>query len=307
MDLGISSRLPLKCWYSSCPSNRVSGISKHLVRQGFYRRSSDGRRIPRFFCRHCHRSFSSARFSPCFNQRRRKLNEPIRRLLVKSVTMRGIARLLGTNYKTVVRKLRFLAAQSGMRHEAFLKSLRGSETRIKSVQFDELETFERSKCLPLSVPLVVHQRTRKILGLRVCSMPAKGLLAAASRKKYGRRPDHRRAEVKKIFTELKDVISSDAVIRSDQNPNYPAWIGSHFPDATHITYKGRRARTVGQGELKVGGFDPLFSLNHTCAMLRAHVSRLVRKTWATTKRADHLAAHLMIYLDHHNRFATKPI
>jgi len=40
-------------------------------------------------------------------------------------------------------------------------------------------------------------------------------------------------------------------------------------EATHRTVKGRRGSIAGQGELKKIGFDPLFSLNHTCAMLRA--------------------------------------
>jgi sugar phosphate permease len=64
--------------------------------------------------------------------------------------------------------------------------------------------------------------------------------------------------------------------------------------------QGQRGSSTGQGELKKIKFDPLFSLNHTCAMLRANVSRLFRKTWCTTKRPDQLRAHLMIYAEYHN-------
>jgi hypothetical protein len=45
---------------------------------------------------------------------------------------------------------------------------------------------------------------------------------------------------------------------------------------------------VGQGELKRGGFDPLFSLNHTAAMFRDRLKRLSHRTWCTTKRPDRL-------------------
>ena len=52
-------------------------------------------------------------------------------------------------------------------------------------------------------------------------------------------------------------------------------------------------------------FDPLFSLNHTCAMLRANINRLFRRTWCTTKRKDRLEQHLAVYMDFHNRILLK--
>ena len=40
-------------------------------------------------------------------------------------------------------------------------------------------------------------------------------------------------------------------------------------------------------------------------MLRANISRLIRKTWNTTKRIDRLLDHLMIYVVSHNRHILK--
>nr|MBX2884857.1 hypothetical protein [Granulosicoccus sp.] len=48
--------------------------------------------------------------------------------------------------------------------------------------------------------------------------------------------------------------------------------------------------------LKKIGFDPLFAINHTFAMFRANVNRLIRKTWCTTKRVDRLEDHLAIFV-----------
>jgi hypothetical protein len=90
------------------------------------------------------------------------------------------------------------------------------------------------------------------------------------------------------------------VIKSDSNPHYPNSVKKAFPEARHISFQGKRGSLSGQGELKKVKFDPLFSLNHTCAMLRANVNRLFRKTWCTTKKREHLYAHLMIYADYHN-------
>ena len=52
--------------------------------------------------------------------------------------------------------------------------------------------------------------------------------------------------------------------------------------------------------LKKIRFDPLFSLNHTCAMLRANLNRLFRRTWCTTKKPERLALHIAMYVVFHN-------
>jgi hypothetical protein len=135
-------------------------------------------------------------------------------------------------------------------------------------------------------------------------MPANGPLATISLEKYGKRKDERAQKASALFSEIAPLVSPRVEIESDQNPKYPAWLKPHFPTATHRAFKGRRGCVVGQGELKKIGFDPLFALNHTAAMLRANVNRLFRRTWCTTKRIDRLEAHLWIYLRYHNRVLT---
>ncbi|MGZ3809720.1 MAG: transposase, partial [Bacteriovorax sp.] len=58
----------------------------------------------------------------------------------------------------------------------------------------------------------------------------------------------------------------------------------------------------GQGELKKVHYDPLFKINHTCAMLRYRINRLVRRTWCTTKKIEMLENHLQIYIAYHNKY-----
>jgi hypothetical protein len=147
MNLGIPARLPHKCHYSDCRSSKCSPNPTHIVRKGFYHRSSDAKRIPRFFCRVCKRSFSSASSSPCFRQKRRKLNPMIWKLLASKVHKRRIVRLLGTTRRTVARKFVFLANQSELRNQAFVESFQSSDERLRELQFDEMESFERSKCV----------------------------------------------------------------------------------------------------------------------------------------------------------------
>ena len=304
MNPGSRSRLPSQCLFRSCPSRAQSPPLRRLVRKGFFRRTSDSRLIARFSCQICGKSFSRASLSRCFRQKRRNLNFPIEQLLVSGVSQRRIARLLGISRTTVERKFLFLAASAARRHRESLKRLRSGGTPIRSVQFDEMESFEKSKCLPVSIPLVVSASSRKILGFRVCSMPAKGPLAKTARRKYGPRKDERPQAAKILFTRLQRRLDPQVEILSDLNPRYPTWIRSHWPRAQHEGVKGRRGCVVGQGELKRGGWDPLFSLNHSAAMLRANINRLFRRTWCTTKLRKRLAAHIWLYVDYHNRVLT---
>lgn len=188
----------------------------------------------------------------------------------------------------------------GKKAQFILPMLNSRFDKCKTVEFDDLETFEHTNCKPLSVILMTEFGTRRILGFRVAQMPCKGTLAALSRKKYGKRKDHRGPARKELFEELKDYIEADALIKSDENPHYTKDVKAHFPEAQHKVFKGRGARNGGQGELKKGGFDPLFTLNHTCAMWRANINRLVRKTWCTTKRPERLGYHIALYSLFHN-------
>ncbi len=106
------------------------------------------------------------------------------------------------------------------------------------VEFDDLETFEHTKCKPLSVSLFVEYKTRRILDFEVSQMPAKGKLAEFSRKKYGPRKDLRKAGRLKLFERVKPHIDPNAIIRSDSNPHYPEDIKRFFPNATHQTVLG---------------------------------------------------------------------
>ena len=213
--------------------------------------------------------------------------------------MRRAARLLCVNKNTVTFLRPRLGAAARIQNERFLESR--LHVSREEIQLDELETFEHTKMKPLSVPLAVDAQTREILGFQVCSMPAKGLLAARSRKKYGPRVDGRPRALNRLLTQLRPHTRPETLIRSDSNPNYPSRVRRLLPKLKHRMEISRRGCIVGQAELKKTGFDPLFSLNHTCAMLRANINRLARKTWCTTKRPEALADHIAIYVDFHNR------
>jgi len=282
-----------------CPGCRASG--DNIVRYGTFYRRSDARHIPRFRCNNCSKHFSQATFSPCYRQKKRRLNRLINEHLSSTTSMRRIAILLKTSRITVARKLEFLAKQARIKQRNYLRHYLDTHGKFTQIQFDDLETFEHTKCKPVTVAVVVEPETRVIIGFSVAQIAAKGPLAAISRKKYGKRRDKSRAMRQRLFRRLRPYIADNAEFSTDEHQHYPELLRAHFPHATHTQFKSIRGCVTGQGELKKTLYDPLFSVNHTLAMLRANISRLVRKTWCTTKKIDQLANHLAIYIEYHNR------
>jgi hypothetical protein len=273
-----------------------------IVKAGIFFRASDLTHQQRYLCRGCEKTFSTATLHPCYRQKKRQVNPAVFQLLCSGVSQRRLAKLQRLNRKTVVRKLIFLGAWA----KFALSQEQQSLPKVSKMEFDDLETFEHSKLKPLSVVMAVETGSRRILGYKVAQMPAKGLLVHRSLQKYGRRKDERKAKRQELFENLQACVKEDALIRSDENPHYKPDVRRYFPKAQHEAFLGRRGCVVGQGELKAGGFDPLFTLNHTFAMFRANINRLFRRTWCTTKKKERLDLHIALYCLYHNRFLIPP-
>lgn len=269
-----------------------------VVKKGFFYRKSDRRKITRYRCLDCKTNFSAATFSENYREKRRDLNHAIFELLCSGVSQRRLAATLNVNPKTVVRKFRKIAHQSRVRHRVWLD--RYETQKISHIQFDDLETIEHTKCKPVSISIAVNPKTREILGFSVSQMPAKGHLSKIARRKYGLRTDKRPEGWIELFKSLQPIANENVLFESDDNPHYPKFLKQYFLQATHVTYLGGRGAITGQGELKKLRYDPLFTLNHTCAMLRANLNRLFRRSWCTTKNIQGLVDHLSIYVIYHN-------
>jgi transposase-like protein len=284
-----------------CPSSIY--LSEKVIKIGRFRRKSDSKVIQRYRCLHCKKSFSAATHSELRGQNKRRCNTAVYRLICSGVSQRRAAILLNINKITVVRKFRFMANKLGA--NGLLSNCSLPPEKVREIQFDHMETFEHTKLKPLSILVVVDKATYKILAAKACSSPAKGLLVEKSMKKYGKRQDDRMKVMQEIFREIVKAYPYIEKIESDKSPLYPKVIREHFPRAKYKQYKGRRGCVTGQGELKSGGYDPLFSLNQTCGMFRANMNRLFRRSWCTTKKCADLNNHLSLYGHYHNSVLTK--
>ena len=219
------------------------------------------------------------------------VNDPLAKLLSSGVTQRRAARIMGINKVTVARKFAWLAGRARHAHAA---ALTGGRIQTSYVQCDEMETFEHSKLKPLSITLAVRAKTGEIIGAQAATMNCHGHMAALSQRVYGWRYDNRHIACRDVLTSIKAVAKPRITIATDGKSTYPSLIHGALPHAVHRSHVSR---------VKVrGARDPLFRLNHTCAKLRADVSRLARRTWSASKCLRGLLDHLDLYIAFNNGY-----
>lgn len=283
-----------------CPKNSCS--SDQIIGDGKYWRFEDSKWIQRFKCKSCGKKFSASTLSPFYRQRKRRINARLFALLCSTTSVKDCAQILNITPVTVSRRIPLLANLSRVFQEKLIGEL--GKNPEGHVQFDDLISKEHTKMKPLTVSLMtVASGANKglILGAKVGKIPAFGHLAKKSVKKYGKRENQHREALEKLFKSVVPAVASRALIESDDHRTYPEMVGKFFPEANHKRYKGGRGCISGQGELKKQHYDPLFMVNHTCAMLRAKISRLIRKSWCIPKKLEMLQYHLDIYIKFHNQ------
>jgi len=275
-----------------CPRCGAGCSAKH----GRYHRNDDAQSIQRYRCKACGKCHSSATNTATYRQKRRRLNRLIEVDLASSTSQRRIAIKHRCARKTVARKLTFLAQEARRKTAVWLDTYGPFST----LQWDELITFEHSRLKPLSVAVMSCTKTRCIVGFGVAQIPASGQIAQRSREKYGKRANRSGAMRRRVLRDVKNYVHPNAIIESDEHPRYAAEIRKVYPTATHFQHRSIRGSLTGQGELKRTGFDPLFGINHTLAMMRDSIKRLTRRTWCTTKRVADLEDAIAVYVNFHN-------
>ena len=284
-----------------CPNSECKYHQKsdYVIKDGTYFRKNDSRYIQRLKCSYCNKKFSYSTHSLAYRHKKRRVSYKIYRLYSSGMSIRRIAKELRIHQTTVQRKIIYLAKLAKLKQEKLLYRL--SQSPIKHIQIDDLITSEHTKMKPLSVSAIIDAKTRMILGLRVSQIPAFGHLAKKSVEKYGYRKSSHFQNFDELMKKVAPSVDANVLIQSDEHKSYPPLIKKHFPNANHEQFKGEKGAISGQGELKKIVYDPLFSINHTFAMLRANINRLFRRTWNTTKDPQMLQRHLDIYQMYHNQ------
>ena len=175
-----------------------------------------------------------------------------------------------------------------------------------TVFFDEMESIEHTKLKPLTIALAVNEKYQ-ILGVQVGSIPAKGHLANISYKKYGYRANESLTKTDALLQNIKNQLTrSPKLIKSDAKPTYKTLVTKAFSSVRYEQHlsrsnkEKRREQKYLKSEKHI--HDPLFEVNHICAVLRDHIKRLARRSWCTTKIKEHLELALYLYIAKINEY-----
>ena len=98
----------------------------------------------------------------------------LRFCFASNMCLSDIVELVGVNIKTITVRLIWQAALSRTKNERDLDEYQEQCGDSKCVQFDDLMTFEHTKCKPLTVPMAVIDPKRVPLAFKVASIPAFG-------------------------------------------------------------------------------------------------------------------------------------
>lgn len=287
--------LPDRCPRPDC-SSLTSGHRRWCFK-GRFLRACDGRPVQRFLCLECRRTFSTQTFRLDYRLKKPHLNRSLIGSFVSKVTHRQAARILGCSRATVAHRLQLIGEHCERFHRWRLGRAGGKLLRSTSFQLDELETFEHSRRLaPVTMPVLIERSSYYLLDLKTAALPARGGLRRADRERKqererigGRRRSGSVEAVERCFGTLASLLSAGHPVRiqTDRKPSYVAILKRCFKrELFH-----ERNPSVARRDYA----NRLFPINHTLAMMRDGISRLVRRTWAASKLKERLERHAWIW------------
>ncbi len=266
-----------------CPNARCDFHANprgwRFVRWGTYLRTLPRvRRVPRFRCSHCRRSFSRQTFQTTYWLRRPELQATIFERLVAGSGLRQIARSLGCSPTTVMTH----AARLGRHSLLFLAANKPKGAPQEPLVIDGFESFAFSQYYPLHLNLAVGAESHFVYGFTESELRRKGRMRPEQKRKRAQeekdfgRPDPRAIE-NGVLALLETVIpeGGKARVRSDQHPAYPRAIRRlKNCNIVHELTSSKKARTTG---------NPLFPVNRQDEMLRHSGANHRRETIAFSK------------------------
>ncbi len=286
---------PDRCPRPDCPS--ITSGHRRWCFKGRFLRACDGRSVQRFLCLECRHTFSTQCFRLDYRLKKPHLNRALVGPFVSKVTHRQAARILGCSRATVARRLELLGNHCERFHRWRVARAKDKDFRSATFQLDELETFEHSRRLaPVTMPVLIERSSYFVLELKTAALPARGGLRRVDRERKqkrekidGRRRNGSVKAVERCFETLAKLqpLGSSVRIQTDRKVTYVSILKRRF---TRGLFHQRHSSVARRDYA-----NPLFPINHTLAMMRDGISRLVRRTWAASKLKERLERHAWIW------------
>ena len=293
---------PPFCPFQDCAEHRSQRTFRYH-RRGSFRRKCDGKTVPRFSCITCGRRFSAQTFRFDYRWRIPRIHRLLFRMFVSKVTMRQMARILEVKRQTVERRLLAIGRQCEQIHHFLLdrhKERGGLKGRF---QLDELETYETDRRLkPVTMPVLIERHSFFVVTGDVAPMAARGQLSKElqeRKKRYESIEGVRRSgSVKAVdgcLRRLAEVHSGSLPMcfESDRKSSYRRLFREHAQGRFGY-HRTESSKTIRDNK------NLLFPINHTLAMMRDGISRLVRRSWGASKLRSRLLVHFWIWVAFRN-------
>lgn len=158
----LSKFQPSFCPWRRCPEHRRRLAGYRFYRHGFFS-TKTRRRIPRFRCLTCERTFSRQTFCVSYYRKRPWLLGPVAAGIVAGSALRQLARSLECSPNTVARISAHLGRHAMLLQASALGELRGRIT--EPINLDHFETFEFTQDYPFGVATPVGMRSWFVYGV----------------------------------------------------------------------------------------------------------------------------------------------
>ncbi len=248
-------------------------------RDGYHRRRFDGRRIRRFRCSRCRRSFSTQTFSVTYWLKRPDLLVPLLHGSLSCSCLRQMARAHRLSPSTVQLQLERLGRHAILFHE----HRRPHATPNEPLVVDGFETFELSQYWITHLNTVVGAESHFVYACTVSELRRKGAMTPRQKRRrarleqhYGRPPP--RSIQHGVAQALALVVppGGEAVVRSDEHRQYPPALVQLSDRCFHHQVTASKAPRTPQ--------NPLFAVNLLHGLVRHNGSNHKRETIAFSKR-----------------------
>jgi len=286
---------PPKGWLPPfCPNGKCK-FHNQLMKKwrykefGFYYRQTDNRKIQRYRCLSCNRTFSTQTFSTTYWQKKPQLDAQIFSKTVNGMANRQIARDLQVDPDTINRKLERI----GRHCLLFLTQKLECAKPATEIVFDGFETFEYSQYYPYHHNIAVEKGTDFILFFNDSELRRKG---AMTKKQRPRRVEleklHGIPDSKAIMNSVEEMLSvtistQDSVkLYTDDHKQYVRPIQKRGMQISHKVTQGKDHRDQN---------NQLWEVNLVDMLLRHSSKNHTRETIAFSKRRQAAAERLAIF------------
>jgi len=281
---------PPHCPNPKCGHHKPLSGEFPYKEDGSYLRKTDNRRIQRYLCLSCKRSFSTQTFSVTYWLKNPHLIQKVFMKTVGGMANRQIARDLKMNQGTVDGIISRMARHCFLFHQQAVMAA----APPNEIVIDGFVSFETSQFYPFHHHNAVEKDTDFFFFFTDSEVRRSGVMTAAQKLKrdqleatHGRRDSQ--AE-RKDMTHLLQVTlarQTSAVVHSDGHQSYPRAIRDTDCDIKHVVTPGKNHRDRR---------NKLWSINLLDSLIRHSGANHKRETIAWSKRRQSSAERLMVFL-----------